>query len=467
MLNSFTKEKLPTIRELTKEALDQNLYFVHKTPILPKDGILIPGAILNKNAEDMYLQIKKERKLLPNIRITLHWFVQGIVEEHESSAHKGEYAIIERARNIQTLYGGYIEDMYSVGSHILSNESIVLVPEEKISTAKNILGDKFQGKLIAYKDISLKEAVKQQLCRISKWQIDVEPNQKTEYTVSVQQAAKLLDNPLIEPWLMKQIASKLRLAFFRGDKVVKLFDNTPPQNIKLTLQIGENTKEYKNNNFFYSWYKSGISSKIHSETLFAELENLMKQFFSPLLVLFDTKNLKDLFFALEWSPEYVSNLINKYKSKYEEKSKKFELPVHNFMFCKEQFWDKKFPKNNIKAEKHFVEKTRQVIKDLQVLVMAKVKSNFSEIEEFFKQINNWVFLMRIDLKARSNNKNGIYTDDIALMQLNINKFLHKIESEKNSDQTKKDTEKPKTKESNSQLKIDVEEKNKRKSNFIF
>jgi len=136
----------------TAQELDENIYFVHLTDILPPSGTMIPGSIIVPNSTDK-ITLKKHQDFLeyvPNRRMTIHWFANELLLPHESNISNGKYLIIERAKFIRPqLYGGYAEDYFTIGLYRLSSEAIIFVPEEEINGAKAELYG-FKGTIIGY-----------------------------------------------------------------------------------------------------------------------------------------------------------------------------------------------------------------------------------------------------------------------------------------------------------------------------
>lgn len=127
-------------QELTKETA----WLVHATQVFPKDGHMIAGTLLmvppsqknnwNNTLVDLYKQATYSST---SWKCSLHWSVNSLVYPDLYNGKKydaSRYVVIEplKAFNQKTLHGHW-QDVYHVGSHELSADSVILVPLEDIS----------------------------------------------------------------------------------------------------------------------------------------------------------------------------------------------------------------------------------------------------------------------------------------------------------------------------------------------
>lgn len=121
-----------------------DLMLVHVTNVRPtlQDGKLIMktgGSKATLEYRDNKIFAGPRNFSRPH-RMTLHWSLNGVtrtagIKENKNSIHygiPGRYAIIEPIRELkEELWGGGFDDLYSLGDHILSENSLLIVPEEE------------------------------------------------------------------------------------------------------------------------------------------------------------------------------------------------------------------------------------------------------------------------------------------------------------------------------------------------
>ena len=132
---------------------DMPKYFFHRTPIMPSSNLMIAGATLTINYGIYTLEQEMEAlRTVPNCRLTLHWALNHVVYEHfESSSHeKAPYIIIEPLESLAAeIYGGEVDDVITFGSHYLSKNAIVIIPENEHQKFLAI-NQGFLGRIITY-----------------------------------------------------------------------------------------------------------------------------------------------------------------------------------------------------------------------------------------------------------------------------------------------------------------------------
>lgn len=248
----------------------------HTTSTLPRDGVMVPG----RRAD----QASHARSAYPGLaRMTLHWYVQGFLPEHESwkaPSDEETYYIVERASNLyDELYGGYIEDYMSVGPHKLSKESLVLVPEAKLEEARLCLGPSFEGALLTYKS---KEDANRILRRHIKnntddFDLSFEPNQKIKITKPLKDWIRIVsaypdkggDFDLIRRAIQNAQATQPVPA------QVELMLEQDPEDLMASF----NGSPVNARDFFSAWEKDGLYFGQHSGSIFCVLEEDMKEIY--------------------------------------------------------------------------------------------------------------------------------------------------------------------------------------------
>lgn len=273
--------------------LDTNIWLTHRTPVLPKNGMMIPGRLLTDidpkglSARELH---QKTLSYVPNTRMTLHWFPQDLVAAHNQYSNQtsffiSEYIILEKVANLKNqLFGGYAEDFWLVGPYQLSKDAIILVPKEKVELAKKEL-DGFQGKIMFYScsplDVKVNKMVKKMISEKSNLVIDVPPDQTKKVKADPRQIIMLLEQDPTNGLLLSFKDAALR-AISNGQPSIIVDDNCPPEE----LQIIVNGKNQFAKDFFSSWEKQGLFSSGHENSIFGKFEEVLKKTIHPLCAVY-------------------------------------------------------------------------------------------------------------------------------------------------------------------------------------
>ena len=156
-------------------------WLVHATPVFPRNGVLVAGVLgeMENLAPDFSTQEALYKQLenfeLSFIRNSIHWSVNSLVYSHEADVrnldnvmHKiivkkeaRPYCILEPMRALQDAHlCGLWQDVFNLGSHTLSAQSIILVPADDRSY-ESFKGN-FAGTIVPYEG-SLRNAVEKVL----------------------------------------------------------------------------------------------------------------------------------------------------------------------------------------------------------------------------------------------------------------------------------------------------------------
>jgi hypothetical protein len=270
----------------TAQELNENIYFVHLTEILPPNGTMIPGNVVLDDSGQVSLQKHQDfLKHVPNLRMSIHWFTNDLVTPHENYKFTGKYVIIERAKFLRPqLYGGYAEDFFCIGPYRLSAEAVIFVPEDEIAQAKIEL-DGFKGKIISYsKSQSLKMLVKEWVNQNSTWQITIPENQTIIRTASTEVALSKFAS----------LSQQMRLSIL-DEKAKRLFQLAKEAKkdgaakfkfeddcLAKELVLHCNNKQYLVEDFFRAWYAERVYYGEHRQSIFGEFEVFAEKLTAPL-----------------------------------------------------------------------------------------------------------------------------------------------------------------------------------------
>ncbi|NNM44375.1 MAG: hypothetical protein HKM07_08570 [Chlamydiae bacterium] len=107
-----------------------NLYLCHATRFLPREGIIHPRMKFNGNTTPGL--IPTIERVFSIFRPTVHFSVNSIASAHSAyaQASKPRFIIIDKLTNaLDSISGGYLEDMFCIGPYRISNEATILIPE--------------------------------------------------------------------------------------------------------------------------------------------------------------------------------------------------------------------------------------------------------------------------------------------------------------------------------------------------
>ena len=253
---------LPTAAELNNHVL-----LTHTTRILPKNGVMIPGIMPVQGTGDPDLP-------LPPSRVTLHWYPQGLIEQHDAWVGKdASYYIVEPAKHLKSkLYGGYVEDFMTIGRHVLSHEAIIYVPVNKMYEALQELLPGFKGRVIPY--TSRKEVV-ESIERITSpnFHLHIPPNQQYIIERPLEDVIRLIDGREEPEFLpIRKIVEDACRKSPRPEKIPLALD-VLPENLELLF----NGEKLNARTFFSAWEKEGRYFGSHASTPFYELECLIEK----------------------------------------------------------------------------------------------------------------------------------------------------------------------------------------------
>lgn len=280
--------------ELEEKAhqLDEKIWFSHYTSILPtQNGVMLPGNLIS-NLESQGLSPlalhQRTLKVIPSIRMTIHWYPQALVIPHISykPIENTNFVIIERAAYLKSrLFGGYSEDFWIVGPYQLSRESIILVPESKINEAKKTLKG-FRGELRTYKESdNLEQVVTDIIQKKSNLSIKVEPNQKYTEDYSASELLEIIHANPGDPEC-KQYEEPAKKALAQGIDSIEIELPCPADKIKIT--VNEKTTML-NHDFYSGWYAQRLYNKFHAQSIFFDLEKAIKEIIPPLIYFYKFK----------------------------------------------------------------------------------------------------------------------------------------------------------------------------------
>lgn len=123
------KQKL---RKITQIDLDQ-LYLCHATSFFPGKGIIIPRVNYRINLPESHKRLSEVLGCaLSNVRPTVHFCINNVYAEHSEygGLENKNFVILEKLKNAKgKVIGGYLEDMFALGSYQLSPEASILIPE--------------------------------------------------------------------------------------------------------------------------------------------------------------------------------------------------------------------------------------------------------------------------------------------------------------------------------------------------
>jgi hypothetical protein len=270
----------------TAQELNENIYFVHLTDILPPNGTMIPGNIVPDDKGPVSLRRHQNfLKHVPSFRMSLHWYVNDLVTPHEANESIGKYVIIERAKFLRPqLYGGYAEDFFCIGPYSLSAKAVIFVPEDEIKQAKEELNG-FKGKIISYqKSQSLKNLVEEWISQNTTWKINIPENQKitrernTEgFLLAMAREHQQGRAPLLLGKVGRVVALAMQARKGGATKFNFEDDCTPDE-----LAMYCNNQKYPAKDFFQAWYREGMHYIAHEESIFGEFEMFASKLIAPL-----------------------------------------------------------------------------------------------------------------------------------------------------------------------------------------
>lgn len=159
------------------------LFFVHITRVIPRAGVMIPGARVQDGLG------------FTSSRLTLHWNLHNIVEQHTLSiTDNPDIVIIEPASAILSeCIGGYTEDVMTLGPHRLSSEAIVMVPVDKYDLALNDLSD-MGNRLVRYENKEMLLSLMSDLIQRSGFSIVTSQDQRPDNFSDIISTVKYLPN---------------------------------------------------------------------------------------------------------------------------------------------------------------------------------------------------------------------------------------------------------------------------------
>lgn len=249
----------------TASALDNNIFFTHTTSVIPLGGIMIPGRNLLGATED-------SEPPVPPDRFTLHWYPQDLIEAHSGWSNENDsYYIIEPAKCVKAeLYGGYAEDFMTLGRHTLSEESVILVPFQRMEEAIQALYPGFKGRLSFY--TNRKDAKSQLVEHIASktqdFKFHLPPNQEQTIQVSLQLLIDSLNSSSVAEQQKYQKVIKEALAKTPRPEAVAIDTYVLPKDL-----IAEfNGKVVNAKEFFSAWEREGLYFGAHEGSLFQQLE---------------------------------------------------------------------------------------------------------------------------------------------------------------------------------------------------
>lgn len=275
-----------------------SIYFIHITPIAPKDGVMIPGNsyLFTSFGSKFQGDLLAKAVFTANGRHTLHWTLNHAVENHNASdISKHEIGIAEPGRLLfPFLNGGYPEDYYSVGPYALSAASTVFCPAKKLDTVKRELGLCFRGSIITYlPEIGLHTTIRQHVrAKLGPVYPIIDFNQKiainfrtackellgiTQSSLEFMQLRELVDpnffkqNPfyLREPNQERRAITPFEITAENYAKIEVDVNAEPDQ---LVVTLGDTTVPCKK--YFADWHKAmGAPMEMHVDSFYWNLEN--------------------------------------------------------------------------------------------------------------------------------------------------------------------------------------------------
>ncbi len=260
--------------------LDDNLFFTHTTHILPANGLMTPGALGVPGTRHPELPI------FPT-RMTLHWFPQALIEPHlnwpENVAH--QYFILEPAKYLKsTLYGGFVEDFMSLGSHRLSKEAVIFAPEDQIESAKLALYPGYNGTLLGYVNIGDMKKTLNHLIDVKTpgFKLTVPQNQQKQ-KLSFDLDTLLIKFSALDLSKLDETDRELR---YVKESIKKACEQNPrPKTIELDadaepneLYIIFNGKKINARQFFRAWETQGLYFGPHHGTSFQHLDTYTNRY---------------------------------------------------------------------------------------------------------------------------------------------------------------------------------------------
>lgn len=154
-VQNFTKEQTDSLKRDKRrlESSVAHLYLCHATQFFPSDGMIQPR--MKFNVAECSLKAIVE-KVFSIVRSTVHFTINSIVSDHShySPNNKQRFIVIDKFRNAQdNIVGGYLEDVFCIGSYQLSNQAEILVPksvENDPQIQEKIRGLKGRVKIVYY-----------------------------------------------------------------------------------------------------------------------------------------------------------------------------------------------------------------------------------------------------------------------------------------------------------------------------
>jgi hypothetical protein len=357
------------------DEMRKKLMMVHITNVIPLDGIMVPGAIHFKPNESSIEENLKYSKNLPRTRVTLHWCAGGAVEDHETKGNptvwsKLKYAIIEPFKNVEEeLLGGYMEDFFTDGTHKLSDDAIILVPQNegnKIVKQYPTLKKHF----IAYnpEKTNVAKAANFYIKNKGFWSINVPQNQIEETTLEIKNIDELTK---YSAYLNKENLSKFLLDLMQN-KTVKVPVKSLVKPKKMEIKV--DGYKFEAGTFFKNLIEERkLEFSLYSQSLLGEFEDLLRNsLFSP------------LFFKYYGNPSHYQMDIDKEKNKYfllnyqlNDFIKKYKIHIENIQKIYDKSCNKTYVENFLKEVDLWV----KVIMESEYKSLESKKSLFNLAKE--------------------------------------------------------------------------------------
>ncbi len=128
----YTTQTSNALRLGLQETKDySNLYLIHSTCYFPENGTI--KTRLGYELPDEIAGLKDViEPIFSILRPTVHFTVNHVVEAHSDyrKKHDNSYIIIEPFNQVaDQVVGGYLEDVFSIGTYELTDQATILVPE--------------------------------------------------------------------------------------------------------------------------------------------------------------------------------------------------------------------------------------------------------------------------------------------------------------------------------------------------
>ena len=183
MVSTQCMQKDALLKQEAIEITRETAWLTHVTRVFPKNGTIVAGALGQITAADLPQDFSAQEALLQRavvglsfIKNSVHWCVNSLVYPHEAQVEdtskvkrtvlvireEPPYCILEpmTAFNGKQLCGLW-QDVFHLGSHILSSQSLLLVPAHDPSYST--LTGNFTGTVVPYEG-PLLEAVEKIMC---------------------------------------------------------------------------------------------------------------------------------------------------------------------------------------------------------------------------------------------------------------------------------------------------------------